>query len=274
LAVGAFFALYGVCSLYNWIANILGNIRFRPQQSPPATDAVPPNHPSKLTLLAFGLQQVFILLATFLVFLFTYILQRREDGVIDSALSRRVVSRPIYMPSWRVQLPGRVPKSPLQPSFHWISPGVFFKSRSCCPSAGGPCFGFFLFLPQPEEQAASSSSWGPSSSSWGTSSSSWSPSSSPNSRSPSSSPSSWSPSSPSSWRPSSPSSWNHSSPSAVPGPPGRVASSPSASLVLLAGRPLHHQPSLVFVAGRPLHHQPSLVLIAGAASSPPAGPVL
>jgi hypothetical protein len=43
-----------------------------------------------------GLQQVFILLAAFLVFLFTYILQRREDGVIDSALSRRVSSRPIY----------------------------------------------------------------------------------------------------------------------------------------------------------------------------------
>ncbi len=86
-----FFALYGVCSLNNWIANILGNIRFRPQQSPPATDAVPPTHPSKPTLPAFELQQVFILLAAFLVFLFTYILQRREDGVIDSALSRRVM---------------------------------------------------------------------------------------------------------------------------------------------------------------------------------------
>jgi hypothetical protein len=119
-----------------------------------------------------GLQQVFILLAAFLVFLFTYILQQREDGVIDSALSRRVGSRPIYMPSWRVQLPGRVPKSPLQPSFHRISSGVFFNSRSCCPSAGGPCLGLFLFLPQPEEQAASSSSWGLSSSSWGPSSSS------------------------------------------------------------------------------------------------------
>jgi hypothetical protein len=45
LAVGAVFALYGVCSLYSWIANILGNIRFRPQQSPPATDAVPPFRP-------------------------------------------------------------------------------------------------------------------------------------------------------------------------------------------------------------------------------------
>jgi hypothetical protein len=57
LAVGAFFALYGVCSLYNWIANILGNIRFRPQQSPPATDAVPPTHPSKLTLPAFWISE-------------------------------------------------------------------------------------------------------------------------------------------------------------------------------------------------------------------------
>ena len=121
-----------------------------------ATDAVPPTHPSKLTLPAFELQQVYILLAAFLVFLFTYILQRREDGVIDSALSRRVSSRPIYMPSCRVQLPGRVPKSPLQPSLRWTNPGVFFLSRSCCPSACGPCFGFFLFLPQPEEQAASS----------------------------------------------------------------------------------------------------------------------
>ncbi len=145
-----------VQGLYNWIANILGNIWFRPQQSPPATDAVPPNHPSKLTLPTFELQQVFILLAAFLVFLFTYILQRREDGVIDSALSRRVSSQPIYMPSWRVQLPGRVPKSPLQPSLHRTNPGVFFLSRSCCPSASGPCFGFFLFLTQPKEQAASS----------------------------------------------------------------------------------------------------------------------
>ena len=159
--MGAVFALYGVCSLYNWIANILGNIWFWPQQSPSATDAVPPTHPSKLTLPAFELQQVFILLAAFLVFLFTYILQRREDGVIDSALSRRVSSRPIYMPSWRVQLPGRVPKSPLQPSLCRTSPGVFFLSRSCCPSASGPCFGFFLFLPQPEEQAASSAVPGP-----------------------------------------------------------------------------------------------------------------
>jgi hypothetical protein len=51
LAVDAFFTLYGVCSLYNWFATILGNIRFRPQpQSPLATDAFPPTHRSKLTL--------------------------------------------------------------------------------------------------------------------------------------------------------------------------------------------------------------------------------
>ena len=31
LAVGAVFTLYGVGSLYNWFATILGNIRFRPQ---------------------------------------------------------------------------------------------------------------------------------------------------------------------------------------------------------------------------------------------------
>jgi hypothetical protein len=52
--VGAVFALYGVCSLYNRVANALGNIRFRPQpQSPLATDTVPPTHPSKLNLPAF-----------------------------------------------------------------------------------------------------------------------------------------------------------------------------------------------------------------------------
>ncbi len=56
-AVGADFALYGVCSLYNWIASILGNNRFRPQQSLPATDAVPPTHPSKLTLPAFWISE-------------------------------------------------------------------------------------------------------------------------------------------------------------------------------------------------------------------------
>ncbi len=54
LAVGAVFALYGVCSLYNWFATIIGHIRFRPQpQSPPAADATPPTHPSKLTLPTF-----------------------------------------------------------------------------------------------------------------------------------------------------------------------------------------------------------------------------
>jgi hypothetical protein len=58
LAVGAVFALYGVCSLYNWVANILSNIRFRPQpQSPPAADAIPLPHPSKLTLPAFWISE-------------------------------------------------------------------------------------------------------------------------------------------------------------------------------------------------------------------------
>ncbi len=54
LAVGAVFALYRACSLYNWFATILGNFWFRPlPQSPPAADAVPPTHPSKLTLPTF-----------------------------------------------------------------------------------------------------------------------------------------------------------------------------------------------------------------------------
>ncbi len=58
MAVGAVFALYGVCSLYTWFATILGNIRFRPQpQSPPATDAVPPTHQSKLTLPTFWISE-------------------------------------------------------------------------------------------------------------------------------------------------------------------------------------------------------------------------
>jgi hypothetical protein len=57
LVVGAVFALYGVCSLYNWFATILGNIRFRPQQSPPAADVVPPTHPSKFTLPPFWISE-------------------------------------------------------------------------------------------------------------------------------------------------------------------------------------------------------------------------
>ncbi len=57
LVVGAVFALYGVCSLYNWFATILGNIGFRPQQSPPAADVVPPTHPSKFTLPAFWISE-------------------------------------------------------------------------------------------------------------------------------------------------------------------------------------------------------------------------
>jgi hypothetical protein len=56
LAVGAFFAMYGMCSLYNWLANIFGNIRERPQPSPPPADAIPP-HPSKLTLPTFWISE-------------------------------------------------------------------------------------------------------------------------------------------------------------------------------------------------------------------------
>jgi hypothetical protein len=33
-----------------------------------------------------GLKQIFILFAAFLVFLFTYVLQQREDGAIDFEL--------------------------------------------------------------------------------------------------------------------------------------------------------------------------------------------
>ncbi len=54
--MGAVFALYGICSLYSWIVNVFSNIRFRPQQTPPAADAVPP-HPSKLTLPAFWISE-------------------------------------------------------------------------------------------------------------------------------------------------------------------------------------------------------------------------
>ncbi len=57
-AVGTIFALCGVCSIYNWFATILGNIRFRPQpQSPPAAVATPPTHPSKLTLSTFWISE-------------------------------------------------------------------------------------------------------------------------------------------------------------------------------------------------------------------------
>ena len=48
----------GVCTIYNWFAAILGNIRFRPQpQSPPAVVATPPTHPSKLTLPTFWISE-------------------------------------------------------------------------------------------------------------------------------------------------------------------------------------------------------------------------
>jgi hypothetical protein len=54
MAVGAIFAMYRVCSLYNWIANILSNIRVHPQQSPLVGDAA---HPSKLTLPTFWISE-------------------------------------------------------------------------------------------------------------------------------------------------------------------------------------------------------------------------
>ncbi len=58
LAVGAVFALYRVYSIYNWFATILGDIWFRPQpQSSPAVDAIPPTHPSKLTLPTFWISE-------------------------------------------------------------------------------------------------------------------------------------------------------------------------------------------------------------------------
>jgi hypothetical protein len=56
LTVGAFFAMHGMCSLYNWLANIFGNIRARPQPSPPAADVIPP-HLSKLTLPTFWISE-------------------------------------------------------------------------------------------------------------------------------------------------------------------------------------------------------------------------
>jgi hypothetical protein len=92
-----------------------------------------------------GLQQVFILLVVFLVFLFTCVLQQREDGVIDSALLRCVSSRPtIYM---LVQLLSEVPKSPFS-----LASSVFSD-----PS---------------DPTHSPSSNWSPSLSSWGPSSSS------------------------------------------------------------------------------------------------------
>jgi hypothetical protein len=52
MAVGAILALYGVCSLYNWVANIIGNFRFQPQQTTPVVPPAPP-HRRKLNLPAF-----------------------------------------------------------------------------------------------------------------------------------------------------------------------------------------------------------------------------
>ena len=52
MAVEATLALYGICSLHNWVASIISNFRFRPQQTPLVVPAAPP-HPSKLNLPAF-----------------------------------------------------------------------------------------------------------------------------------------------------------------------------------------------------------------------------
>jgi hypothetical protein len=46
-----------------------------------------------------------------------------------------------------------VPKGPTEPiisSVRRTNPVMFFSSRSCCSSAGGPCFLIFLFIRQPE----------------------------------------------------------------------------------------------------------------------------
>ncbi len=57
LAICALFAMYGMCSLYNWIANIFGNIRSWSQTSPSVADVIPP-HPSKLTLPTFWISEL------------------------------------------------------------------------------------------------------------------------------------------------------------------------------------------------------------------------
>ncbi len=57
LAVGAVLTLYWICSLYSWVANILSNTWFQPQQPPPAVDTVLP-HPSKLTLPTFWISEL------------------------------------------------------------------------------------------------------------------------------------------------------------------------------------------------------------------------
>ncbi len=52
MAVGAILALYGVCNLYNSVANVIGYFWFRPQQTSPAV-TTPLPHPSKLNLPVF-----------------------------------------------------------------------------------------------------------------------------------------------------------------------------------------------------------------------------
>jgi hypothetical protein len=56
MAVGAILALYRVCSLYNWVANIIGNFWFWPQQTLSPAPAASPQ-PSKLNLPAFWISE-------------------------------------------------------------------------------------------------------------------------------------------------------------------------------------------------------------------------
>ncbi len=56
MAVEATLALYGICSLHNWVASIISNFWFRPQQMPLMVPADLP-HPSKLNLPAFWISE-------------------------------------------------------------------------------------------------------------------------------------------------------------------------------------------------------------------------
>jgi len=56
MAVEATLALYGICSLHNWVASIISNFWFRPQQTPLMVPADLP-HPSKLNLPAFWISE-------------------------------------------------------------------------------------------------------------------------------------------------------------------------------------------------------------------------
>jgi hypothetical protein len=93
-----------------------------------------------------------------LISIFTFVLQLRKDEVMDSTPQRRVkptkgVIKYFCGSSPHLQRACGVPKSPQQANICILrqdNPGVSFNSRSCCPSAGGTCFLFFLFLPQQE----------------------------------------------------------------------------------------------------------------------------